>query len=208
MIRKQTMLILVVIFAVAFLAWNINNVDDVKILASVNGVNVLSSDVNDIKQLVSNKGQDISDEDALEQAIDQSVLYQNALGSGFEITNEDAEGIIVEQLSAKGNTLEDFKDQLKSSGLSYDDQLVQARKQIAIQNYINNAFEGEKFEASPDEIDDFYNEYKGKFPEIVQPSEEIEPQIIQALELQKKQNAIRDFVQELRNNSEIIYFNL
>lgn len=175
------------------------------VVAVVNDEEIMSEDVAQIQQTFLMQGQQISEEDALEQVIVQKVLEQEVQQENIVVTTEDAENLIEQQLMMQGATLDEYKEQLQTQGISYEDDLESVKNQIAIQNYLDVQLEGQSFVVSEEEAQEFYEMYKLESPEEVPPYEELEPQIVMTLEQQKQQEAINVFIQELLTTAVIEY---
>ena len=76
---------------------------------------------------------------------------------------------------------------------------------LAIQNYLDNALKGEDFNVTEEEAQNFYEIYNQQSEEEIPPYEELESQIINLLQQQKRQEAIDSIVQELREDAIIEY---
>ena len=175
------------------------------VVAVVNGDEISSEQVTAVQQSFLMQGQQIPEEDALEQLINQLVLEQKVEEENIVITTEDAEILISEQLAMQGATLEDYKQQVASQGISYEQDLENIKRQIAVQFYLESQLEGQSFEVTEQEAQEFYALYEQQSVEEVPSYEELEPQIIVALEQQKQQEAIIEHIQELRMNADVEY---
>jgi hypothetical protein len=175
------------------------------VVATVNGAEITSSDVNAVQQSLIQQGQQISEEEALEQAINQELVSQEVAKGDYAVSNEEAESAIEQQLTTQGATLNDYKQQVESQGISYEELLESTKEQLAVQNYLEVQLQGENFEVSEQESQDFYEMYKSQSPEEIPPFEELEQQIISTLQQQKQQESISSLIQELRVNAEINY---
>lgn len=172
--------------------------DDVA--ATVNGEEIMQEDVAEMQELYAAQGMPISEEQALEQLIQQEVLYQAA--AEYLPTEEEAEEQLEAQVAMMGMTMEEFHEALQNEGLSYDEQLKDFRRQLAIQDFLHEAVEAP--EVTEEEAKEFYEEYKQQYPEEeLPPFEEVEPQIVMQLEQQKQQEAMGPFIEELREKADI-----
>ena len=175
------------------------------VLATVNGEEITSNQVMAIQQGSMQQGQQVSEEDAVEQAIEEKLLKQEAKEEGYSFTNEEAEAEIEKQLTQQNATLEDYKNQLETQGVSYDKQLESLKENLAVQKYLQAKFEGKDFNVTEAEKKEFYGMYKQQSSEEVPPYEQVEPQIAAAVQQQKQQEAIDELVKELREDAEIEY---
>ncbi len=175
------------------------------VIATVNGEEITTSEVNAIQQSLIQQGQQITEEEALEQVINQKLISQEVEAGDYSVSTEEAESTIEQQLSMQGASLEDYKQQLSQQGIVYEEQLDSVKEELAVQKYLETQLEGENFEVSEQETQDFYEMYKSQSSEEVPSYEELEPQIIATLEQEKQQEAISYLIQELRADAEIKY---
>jgi hypothetical protein len=175
------------------------------VIATVNGEEITTSEVSAIQQSLIQQGQQITEEDALEQVINQKLISQEVEAGDYSVSTEEAESTIEQQLSMQGASLEEYKQQLLEQGIVYEEQLDSIKEELAVQKYLETQLEGENFEVSEQETQDFYEMYKSQSPEEVPSYEELELQIIATLQQQKQQEAIGYLIQELRADAKINY---
>lgn len=175
------------------------------VVAVINGEEIKSEEVSTIQQSLLQQGQQISEEEALEQVINQKVLEQKVQQENIVVSTEEAESAIEQQLAMQGATLDDYKQQIESQGVSYEAELENIKNQIATQNYLQTQLEGQSFDVTEEEAQEFYEMYKAQSPEEVPSYEELKPQIIAQLEQQKQQEATSVIIQELRSNANVEY---
>ncbi len=171
-----------------------------KTLATVDWQAITSTEVSNMQQLFAQQGQQLSTQDALEQAIDQYLLIQQVT----PLSNEETENMIEEQLALQWLSIDDYKKQIEAEGMSYDTQLENTKESFSIQNYIESTI-GNDFDITDTEARAFYDAYKQQSPEELPPYEEIEQEIIMTLQQEKQQEALQEHIQELRTNADIKY---
>jgi hypothetical protein len=137
--------------------------------------------------------------------INQKVLEQKVQQENIVVTNEEAESVIEQQLAMQGVTLDDYKQQIESMGVSYESELENIKNQIATQQFLESQLEGQIFNVTEEEAQEFYEMYKAQSPEEVPSYEELQPQIITTLEQQKQQEAISIIIQGLRTAANVEY---
>jgi peptidyl-prolyl cis-trans isomerase SurA len=174
-------------------------------VAIVNGEEITSEEVASTQQLYSQQGQQVSEEDVLEQIINKIVVEQKIQEENIMITDEEAEAIIEQELSMQGATLDDYKQQLESMSMSYEDELENIKEQVKTQKYWEDELKGQTFDVSEEEALEFYEMYKSQSPEEIPSYEELEPQIIASIEQEKQQEAINILIQEIRANADVEY---
>lgn len=185
-----------------------NNGEDeipANVVAMVNGEEILLEDVTNMQDLYMQQGQQISEEQALEQLIDEELLDQQALQDKYIPTTEEAENQMEAILQQQGMTLEDYKQQLQQQGMNYEEVLQDYKNDLALDNYLEDALEEGQLEVTENEAKDYYDNNKEMFPENTS-FEEFEPQIISMLQQQKKEDAKDLLVQDLRTEANIKYF--
>jgi len=175
------------------------------VVAIVNDEEIKSEDVAAVQQALLQQGQQISEDDALEQAINQKVLEQKIKQENIVVTTEEAESVIEQQLAMQGATLDDYKQQVESMGSSYEVELENIKNQIATQQFLESQLEGQTFDVTEEEAQEFYEMHKAQSPEEVPPYEELQAQIIATLEQQKQQEVTSSIIQELRTTANIEY---
>jgi peptidyl-prolyl cis-trans isomerase SurA len=179
--------------------------DDVSASAVVNGEEISSDEVAELQQALAAQGQQVSAKEALEELISQQVLLQKVRDEGLTVSTEEVETYIEEQLASQGATLEDYKQQVESQGMSYEDQIESMKEQLAMQEYLENRLGNQSFEVTQEEAQTFYERYKAESTGDVPPYEEIESQIIATLQQQKQQQAMSQIVEELKESAAIEY---
>ncbi|MFP4119051.1 MAG: SurA N-terminal domain-containing protein [Candidatus Woesearchaeota archaeon] len=175
--------------------------------AVVNGEEVDSEEITSMQEMLKSQGQEISEEDILEELINQELLMQEVEKQGLSVSDEKAESEIEEQLSAQGANIDDYKQQLELQGMSYDDELENVKEQLAVNKLLEEELEGEEFEITEEQAQDYYDQYTSSAPEgeEVPEYEEIESQIKAELEQQQMQEARNSLVEELRAEADISY---
>lgn len=175
-------------------------------VAKVNGEEINSAEIVAAQEMISQQGEEISEENALEQVINQKIISQEVENEGYSITTEEAEATIGEQLSAQGMGLEEYKQQVEQEGVSYEEQLQRIKEELAVQKYLSDNIDEEAIAVTEEESEQFYERYQDQeTEEEIPPYEEIKPQITARLEQQKQQEAINSLIQELRQDADIEY---
>jgi multidrug efflux pump subunit AcrA (membrane-fusion protein) len=175
------------------------------VVATVNNEEITSEDVAAVQQSLLQQGQQISEDDALEYVINQKVLEQKVQQENIVVTTEEAESALEQQLAMQGSTLDDYKQQVESMGVSYEAELENIKNQIATQQFLESQLEGKSFDVTEEEAQEFYEMYKAQSPEEVLSYEELQPQIIATLEQQKQQEATSIIIQGLRTAAIVEY---
>ena len=176
------------------------------VLATVNGEEITRDDVNTYRQFFAAQGQQMSEEEAVELAIDLQVLAQEAEKQGYSPTPEEVEEVLEVQLAQRGATIDDLKEELRLEGRSYEETLETFQSEVAVQLYVRDTVPLP--EVNNSEAREFYEQNKeqlavgGSVPSF----EEVQGQITGFLQVEKHEEAISTLVQELRLGAEIVYY--
>jgi len=184
---------------------DLNNGITENVVATVNGEKITKEEVTTNQQSYVQQGLQISEEQALEQLINQTILTQQAQQEGVMLTDEETESDLENQLLQQNLTLEKYKQQLEQQGISYEEQLQNYKEQLTLLNYLDDVLEGENINVTEEEAENYYDWSKQQSEEELPPYEEVESQIINYLQQQKQEEAIKSLVQELRKDADIEY---
>ncbi len=176
-------------------------------VAEVNGEKISSSQVAATRRMFEEQGQEVSEEDIIDQIINRELISQEAAKKEYSFTDEEAESALKEELSFQDISLEEYKQQLADQGIDYQQQLSQIKEELAIQKYLEAEIDPELLEVSEDEKKEFYDSYKDQAgEEEIGTYEEVEPQIASSLLQQKEQQAVISLIEQLRESAEIKRF--
>lgn len=174
------------------------------VVATINGEEILSNDVNMVQQMYLQQGYQISEQEVVDLLIDQRLLYQEVKND--LMSSEEAESIIAMDLAQLDMTLEDYKNDLESSGISYLESLEEIKIDIAINEYLENAMGDLDLEITDEEIEEFYESFKIMYPdEEIPPLEDSKPEIMMILQNERQNEKIYEIVSELRAKADIQY---
>ncbi len=177
------------------------------VVASVNGEEITASEVAAMQDLSVQQGQQVSEENALEQIIAREILVQEAGSSGYDLSDVEAEEMLESQLLQRNSSLEEYKQNLETQGVVYEEQLGELKEQLVIQEYLAEEVGEDKYSVTKEEAKDFYEQYKAQYPEEEIPSySESETQIIMILQQQKQQQAVGALIEELKMDADIEYY--
>lgn len=177
-----------------------------KISAEVNDEKIYYEEVLQVKEDALSKGHNVTDEEALEQLINKELILQEAKKEGYLPTYEDAESQIILQLENNNISLEDYKIDLESSGITYEEKIETVKEDIAIENYLSNTINQSALKITDEEAKEFYDVYKNQITGEIPPFEESKEEIIGILTLKKQREAINFLLNKLKDNSNIKYF--
>lgn len=176
-----------------------------EIVARVNGEAITAGDVTKLRvKVYESYRMQISEEEALEQLIAETVLYQEADEQGYAPTMDEAEQELEARVASSGRTMEDFEADLAKSGFSYEEYLQDFQRQLAINSYLDDAVQVP--EVTEIEARVFYENYKQQSPEAeLPPFEQLKSEIMALLEQQKRQEATSLLIEELKEKADIEY---
>ncbi len=176
-----------------------------EVVARVNGEAITAGDVAKLRvKLYESYRMQISEEEALEQLIEETVLYQEAEQQGYAPTMDEAEQELEARVASSGRTMEDFEADLAKSGFSYEEYLQDFQRQLAINSYLDDAVQVP--EVTELEARVFYENYKQESPEAeLPPFEQLKSEIMAFLEQQKQQEATSLLIEELKEKADIKY---
>lgn len=176
-----------------------------EVVARVNGEAITAGDVTKLRvKAFESYGVQISEEEALEQLIAETVLYQEAEQQGYAPTMDEAEQELEARVASAGRTMEDLKADLAKSDFSYEEYLQDFQRQLAINSYLDDAVQVP--EVTELEARVFYENYKQESPEAeLPPFEQLKSEIMALLEQQKRQEATSLLIEELKEKADIEY---
>lgn len=176
-----------------------------EVVARVNGEAITAGDVTKLRvKVYESYRMQMSEEEALEQLIAETVLYQEADEQGYAPTMDEAEQELEARVASSGRTMEDFKADLAKSDFSYEEYLQDFQRQLAINSYLDDAVQVP--EVTELEARVFYENYKQESPEAeLPPFEQLKSEIMALLEQQKRQEATSLLIEELKEKADIEY---
>ena len=177
--------------------------DMTDVVARVNGEEILAQDVAVFQQNMMMQGQEVSGDMALNQVIGEVLLSQEVQNMGIEVSDEEAEEVIESQLAMQGSTLEEYREQVESQGLSFEQEFQEIKESLAVQAYIDSLLEEQEFEVTQEEIQAYYEQARMEMGDELPPLEQVEPQIIQMIESEFQQELINEVVVELQEDADI-----
>lgn len=172
------------------------------ILATVNGEEITSQEVLDFQQEYALQGQQVSEQEAVDQLINKEVLSQKATQEGFFMEEAEFMKAMEEQLALQGSTLEDYKQQLVSQGISFEERSLEIKEQLAINSYIDSKIDPSKIVVTESEVMEFYESLD---KENLPPFEDIKEQIFKSIQQQKLLEEINSLLTDLKEDSQIRY---
>ncbi len=171
-----------------------------EVVATVNGEEVTAGDVS---QLTAGR-QGMSEDQALEQVIDRTLLYLEAVDAGYELSDAEVEQEIQSRLQQRNLTLDQYKQRLQQTGQSYDAWKQQAKRQLAVQNYVQDQV-GEPATVSDQEARELYDNLSEQSSQQLPPFEQVKDRLKQRIQQQNQQQAVQQLIERLRQSANISY---
>lgn len=210
--KSQIWISLIVIVAIILLVLIYMNWDELKPdvkKVGVNGHIIYGEEVERVKQAFKQQtGTEINDSQALEQLIGRTLLIQEAQKRNIIISDSEVELLLTQQAGQYGLDLNSFKSQMKDSGVDYNELFEAYRDQIQMQELVTKIMEERNVSVSEVEIREFYDSNKEIFEEGGEEMsyENMKEQIELIIKQQKGSEVITDFIEELKIESEIVYY--
>ncbi len=183
------------------------------IVAKVNGVEILSNDVDNQTQALINSSlppgvTDVPAEletearkQALQIMINQEVLYQTAVDSGVEVSDEDVQSQI-DSIIQRFPSEAEYKTALAADNISEDILRQDIKKQLTVQKYVDTVVDTDGITASEEEIQALYDKYaeaQENMPALEEIQEQLQAEIVQG----KFNTQISAIIDQLREQADI-----
>ncbi len=185
-----------------------NDVEELNVVATVNGETITLEEVEELQQQYEQFGQQLSKEDAIEELIDQKILLQHALQDEYMPNTEEAEDEMEAILQQQGMTLEVYKQQLEQQGISYEEVLQDYKKGLAQQNYLDDALEEKHFpsnETAEEEIETMLEEAEMTWEDLELQLPQMGMTYEEFLYEIKRDLAQKNLIEELKEDAHIEY---
>jgi hypothetical protein len=179
--------------------------DPSEVVAVVEGQKITQGDVLGIEQAALQQGIRISREAALEELIDQTIVFEMAKKQGYALEKAQAEQIMESELAQQGMSLEEYAQQLELAGIPYETELERIMLDMSIQNYLSAVFEGTDFSVSDEQAKALYDMHAQGAQGELHPYETVKDQIKSEIQQEKQREAIDALLKELRQNADIKY---
>ncbi len=173
-------------------------------LATVNGQVITSDELNTVKSAFAQQGLQVTEDQALDHLINQVILSQEAKKGGYYMDDAKFQAELENQLSLQGVTVDEYKNQLESEGISYEKRIESIKEQLAIQEYLDAQFKDLPI-ATEQDAKELYESYKQQSPDGLPPYEQVKDQMLQLAQDQNQQEAIQGLIEGLKTNAEITY---
>lgn len=194
---------ILIIAAIYLLSPKQENSDE--ILVIVNDQSITLSKVQDMKESVSKQGYNITQEEIIEELIILELLKQEAEKEGYIKNFQEAEEQMSSQLEMQGLDVEFLKEQLENQNISYEDYVTDYIEMIAIQEYLSNKIKGLTKEPTEEEIQEFYEQFKGTYIEESAELDSVKEEIKNYLFQMQENDLIYEVIEELNKTAEIEY---
>lgn len=175
------------------------------IAAAVNGKSITNEQVDKLHLRLTKLYANVSREDALQQAIDEALLLEEADKMGISVTDADIDRIIFDYRNATGISDKDLSLYWESQGVSPEDAHETLRTQQRINILLNETIFS-SIEISYEEIELYREAFKQSIGKVgdseitFQPSDE---EVRKAIYLERVKNSLTLYLNQLRNSAEI-----
>lgn len=160
------------------------------VVATVNGERIMASDVAQMQTWHKfYYGEEYTFEQALEQSIVAAMVYQEAKQEGYLPDREQAEEELRAQLVRDGWTMGRLLAELEQHGIVYDDYLETFRRELAIENYLDD-----QAAVTPEQARERYDRFVEIYGEEPPSFDSIEEQIIIVMERENLANLMERLV--------------
>ena len=182
----------------------VSDVDN-RVVATVNGEEIMQEDVTFLKEALLEQGQELSEENIVEQLIMQKLILGEARNRGYVPTTEEAEAELESQLSLQGMTLDRYRERIESQGVSYEGHIEEVKQDIAVNNFVASYLERNRPDVSEEDVAEFYAVFEEQNPSQAPPLEDVREQIVMSLEQQKEQEILNSLLERLRSEAAIVH---
>lgn len=181
-------------------------VDNDSVVLNINGTEINGAKYNNVykqyKTMLHMYGQDVSDSDMLKDETvliltEQELIRQDALDSGIEVTEEDAQDEIDNIIETNGE--EAIQTMLEEYDLSEEQFREQLMDDLLMVRYIESEF---TVEVTDEEVEEQYNQMKEQSEEVGE-LQEYEELIRQSVMEQKQREMLEARIEELKEEAEI-----
>ncbi|MFP4402113.1 MAG: hypothetical protein ACLFPL_02680 [Candidatus Nanoarchaeia archaeon] len=177
-----------------------------EVVASVNGEEITAQEVSQIQQQLSTQGQQVSQEQAVQQLVTNTILLQQTQNDVEAVTNEEAEAELEQLLSEQGFTTQDLRNDLEQQGISYEQTLQDFKQRIVIDRFLEENIDTSSVEVSDEEVQLAYTQYEQQMGNQTPPFSQVEAQIRNQLEQEQIQQLQSQFIQQLIEEAEVEYY--
>ncbi len=171
------------------------------VIATVNGKEITTRQVDGLYLQLSKRYQNVTMEDALNQAVDETLLLEEAERNGIAVSDSDVEKILA---SYRNSTSEnDLLLYWESQGISEQDAPIVLKKQETINRLLNKTILS-NIEVSDEEVESFRDAFtqqiEGNSSIVFEPSPE---EVRQAIYIDRARSALNLYLNQLRSAADI-----
>ncbi len=176
--------------------------EDNEVAVVINGENVYKSEVEDWYNILPPDFKSkITKEIFLDQVIEKVLLVQDAKAKHISVPDEEAKRYVEDILSKSGYTEEMLEAQLMEKGITLEKLYKMYKEQLLALKLLNQTII-QGIEVSDAEIKEFYETNKDKLSNS-KSIDESKEQIETILKMNKQGEAIKKYIEELKENAEI-----
>lgn len=166
-------LVIVIIIAVLFIGYQrLNQTDEVKVAATVNGVQIMKEDVVKEYLRIPPEYRDVmTAENILEGMIINEIMLQEASEKGISVSDSEVDSYLSELLAAAGKTEEELLEEMEDMGYTMEELRDSLKRELTIAELLNATVLGE-ITVEESEARDYYDSHISEFttPEMIRAS--------------------------------------
>lgn len=196
--RSRGMGVLLAFLAIIVVVILVSKRSDPNTLAVVNGEPITIAELEQYRLQLMPQLRGLSQEQVLDQMINERVLLQEAARSGIHVDPEEIDAIITQALTQRGMTQDDLSRALTERQMDFTTLRETYRKQLIISRMLEQRI---PVQVSQEQVFQFYTQYQQAFAE--RDPAEAQAEIQQLLAQQQRQLALPAVITELRNRSAI-----
>ena len=177
------------------------------VVATVNGEDIMGQEAAAIQQQLAVSGENITTQEAVEQAVRTRLLKQEVEEKGYMLSVEEVEQRLAKQLQSQGSTIEDFKAQVSAQQRSYNETIENFRFRFSVQTYFSEVVDS-NITVTEQEINQYYQQYKQQAQaqgQNVSSLEEVRDRLVENVKQQKVSQARNQHIQSLVEQATIEY---
>lgn len=206
--NKKRILIGIGIIAVIVIGLYISDFGKQEGVVKVNGKTIDQEYVDMVSGFALERGLKLSQSEAIDQTINHELIYQKAIESGFEMSDQQAETLLAIYLFESGTNLQDFKEKVKSEGGSYQRDIEFYKSSRVNAAYLESLITiSGPGEISDQDAQEFFELNKERLNPNIESFESVKESIKELMYQEIQKEVVSRTIQQLRDEAEIEYLN-
>lgn len=199
----ETIFVILAVVGIVLILYLSQKAKDNQRVASVNGQLVTTDNLDYILLMLPEEQRELlTKENLTEIAINNALIRQEIVKQGITISEKEINNAVNNVLAQNQITLEEYTQLLQEQGVTLDFVKSVYAEEILTYKLLNKTILKNMI-VTDDEINEFYELYSAQ---INGTYEEVKTELEEVIKFQKAQQEFFIFVQELRENAEIIYY--